>query len=99
MVIQVQHNQSLIDIAVQEYGSALAVFDLGFANGISITDNLTPGQKITLPKNNLINDDVANYFAGRGQKIATSISAELLLILNQTGIGFMEIENNFEVTS
>jgi hypothetical protein len=71
-VITVIENQSLIDIAIQQDGSALCAFDWAAANGLSITDVLTPGQQLIEPLSDYRNVDVANYFGKKSQKIAAS---------------------------
>lgn len=40
----------MFDLALQELGSVKAVFELAFANGISITENLHPGQTLDIPE-------------------------------------------------
>jgi hypothetical protein len=71
MTVTVIGNQSLLDIAIQEYGSALSIVDLALANSISITEKLVPGQKLVLPISSYTNSDIVNYFKGKNQKIAT----------------------------
>ncbi|WP_264520397.1 hypothetical protein [Flavobacterium sp. N1994] len=58
----IRHNQSLLDIAVQECGSVFAAFDLAVANEISVTEELVPGQKIIIPNSDNTFEQVANYF-------------------------------------
>ena len=45
----VLNNQSLWDIALQEYGTVEAVFELARANDMGVTDLLTAGQELVLP--------------------------------------------------
>lgn len=73
-MITVIENQSLLDIAVQYYGNALAAFDLAVVNKISITDVLVPGQQLIKPTSEFNNIDVSKYFEARNQMIATAIS-------------------------
>ncbi len=49
MAIAIQ-NQTLLDLAIQECGSVAAAFELAVANGMSLTDDLTPGQNISIPE-------------------------------------------------
>ena len=65
MEVRVLHNQSLLDIAIQEYGTASGVFVLAVANGLDVTDALKPGQVLTIPEWNQKNTDVAGYFKSR----------------------------------
>lgn len=95
----IQENQSLFDIAVQEDGSVLAVFEWAVANGFSITDVLVPGQKLIAPKSSFRNGDVANYFKGRNQQVATcSTLGNDKLPIQPSGIGAMIIATDFIVT-
>jgi hypothetical protein len=72
MKIYVAENQSVFDIAIQYLGSALAAIDVALANNISLTDVLQPGQQLVIPDSGFRNDEVANYFTGRNQGIATN---------------------------
>jgi hypothetical protein len=91
-------NQSLLDIAIQEDGSVLAAFDWAFANGLSITDDLFPGQKLIAPVSAYRNADVANYFLGKRQLIATGFNIEDgSSIIPTLGIGTMRIGTTFIV--
>src|SRR6187402_1293580 len=71
-VINVIENQSLLDIAIQEDGCVLAVFDWAINNGLSITDKLTPGQRIKMPKSEAFRyDELASFFKSNNTMIAT----------------------------
>ena len=70
--ITVIQNQSLMDIAVQNDGCVLAVFDYAIANGISITDGLDPGQKLKMPISEEFRyNDLASYFKSNNTFIST----------------------------
>ena len=56
----VQAGQTLLDIAVQEYGTIEAVFMLAKANDMSITDSLQAGQQIEIPEK-VYNSELADY--------------------------------------
>jgi hypothetical protein len=71
-MITIIENQSLLDVALQENGNALAAFDLAIKNGINITDDLTPGQKLSEVKSELDLVEVFDYFRGKGKLIATA---------------------------
>lgn len=85
-------NQSVFDVAVQESGSVLAAFDWALKNGLSLTDDLEPGQQLISPNSDFFNTDVAGYFKGKKQMIATS-GVKMTTI----GIGKMKIGKNFIV--
>lgn len=88
-------NQSLLDIAIQEDGNILAAFEWALANGISITDMLASGQKLNALSSRYRNVDVANYFKGKSQMVATALNNDELF--PSLGIGGMIIETNFTV--
>lgn len=48
--VTVKPNQTLADIAVQEYGSLSALFLLAEANGIAPAARLQPGRVLRLPE-------------------------------------------------
>lgn len=72
MLHQVLHNQSILDIAIQEDGSVFAALNWSMSNGIPISEVLTAAQNITVPamKENAF-DEVANFFKNRNIIIAT----------------------------
>lgn len=71
-VISVIENQSLLDVAIQEDGCVLAGLEWAIYNGLSITDLITPGQKLNMPKSTEFRyEDLANYFNEKSQLIAT----------------------------
>lgn len=77
-MITVLSNQSLLDIAIQEDGNVLAAFEWALANGISITEELVPGQKLFVPSSVNRDNDIAQYFKSKTQNIATSYPVQLL---------------------
>lgn len=95
MQTTVLHNQSLLDIAIQEDGSMLTTFEWALANGLSITDELEPGQKLTTPNSNFNNSEVAEYFKRKNIKVATAIKKELVPL--GLGIEYMRVGINFKV--
>ena len=94
-MITVLSNQSLLDIAIQEDGNILAAFEWAVANGVAITDMLVSGQKLNAPNSSYRNADVANYFKGKSQMVATALNNDELF--PSLGIGGMIIETNFTV--
>lgn len=98
MKTTVIENQSIVDIGVQESGSALAAFDLAFENGLSITDELEPGQQLNEIVSVDANKNAADYFKGKKQMIAcgSNVGTEELPE-KPVGIGAMIIQNDFIV--
>lgn len=95
-MINVIENQSLIDVSVQEHGSALTAFEWALKNGFSITDDLYAGQKLIIPESTFKNADVADYFKGKNQMVACGSKMGIeSLPVKPIGIGAMIIENDF----
>ena len=97
MVI-VLHNQSLFDISIRYTGTIENAFKIAVANGLSLTDELEPGAQLIIPEVEM-NNDVVNYFAGKGIQPATGLTENDLLIAQtvQRGIGYMQIGKTFKV--
>lgn len=70
----VQAGQTLLDIAVQEYGTIEAAFMLAKANDLSITDTLQAGQEIEIPEK-VYDAELADYCQRNGICPATSETA------------------------
>jgi len=58
MKVTVMQGQSLVDIAMQVYGSAEGVFALAKENGLSVTDEVSPGQVLTYDPGNVVEKSV-----------------------------------------
>ncbi|MDR3326900.1 MAG: LysM domain-containing protein [Prevotellaceae bacterium] len=92
MNITALNNQSLFDIAIQEFGSADAAFDIALANDISITQTLETGRVLQLPTAiERFNRPIADYYKNRRLSPATASDTNNL----PTGIGFWTIDINF----
>jgi len=70
--MKVLQGQSLFDIAIQELGSAEAAFDLAVLNGVSITDDVSTGDELSLPA--VVDKAIASYYANRGFVPVTAIT-------------------------
>lgn len=71
----VSTGQSLVDVALQELGHVEALFDLADANGLSLTEALTPGTKLVIPASAAALPDVASYFTGLAYRVNTGAGA------------------------
>jgi len=63
------NNQSLVDVALQEYGSIEGLVDIALRNGKSITSDLQVGEVLQIGE--VISKDVAQYFKVNNLKVAT----------------------------
>lgn len=100
MKLTVKHNQSLFDLAIQEFGSPEAAIEIALLNDLSITDRLESGQELELPKESEFeNNEVLKYYSKNNIKPATSDSIEGTVdsINTLDGIGYMVIESTFIV--
>lgn len=76
MQITILHNQSLFDVLLQHTGSLTGIFDVAMVNGLSIAQNLTPGQKLTIPDSVEKDKDILNYYKAKNVQPATAIVVE-----------------------
>lgn len=72
MKVTVLSGQTLTDIAMQVYGSAEGVFTLAIENGLDVTVDLQPGQKLTYQAENILERTIVNYYAMNGICPATA---------------------------
>ena len=85
----VKQGQSILDLAVQYYGTVEGVMDIAIKNGISITDSLVAGSEFIIsPVNNL----TAKYIKDKGIVVATGHE-----IQQPQGIGYWNIGGQFIV--
>jgi len=95
---QVLHNQSLLDIAIQNNGTLISAFELALKNGTSVTKELTPGESIEVSESSLIDTIIVAYFQNKNQIIATGLdNSGDQDLLPQLGIGSMAIGSTFIV--
>ncbi len=87
-------NQTTLDIAIQYCGSADSALDTAIANGLSLTDSLTPGQTLTLPEIPA-NRGMVNYYGVNGIKPATGTTQDGA---PPGGISYMGIQIDFIVS-
>ncbi|WP_136464950.1 hypothetical protein [Flagellimonas onchidii] len=91
--------QSIFDIALQNYGNITAVFDMAFANGLSITEELAAGQTILIGENGDLNEpDVLGFYKAHNIKPATGANLRAHDTPSTAiGIGKMSINGTFIV--
>lgn len=87
----VEQGQCLVDMAIQYNGNALAIFDIALINGISLTEDIVPGQE--LKETAVLDNRIKNYFS----KI-TPASGNDADILVQQGIGYWYIGLDFIIS-
>ncbi|CAD0007564.1 hypothetical protein [Flavobacterium salmonis] len=95
---QILHNQSFFDIAIQNIGTPISAFTIAFKNGLSITDDPTPGEIIEVLESDLLDTVKVDYFNNKNLIIATGFNGlNSENIIPEVGIGTMVINSNFIV--
>ncbi len=86
--------QSLFDLAIQHAGAADDAIAIALENGLSLTDDIIPGQNIntTEPKAN----SITQYYATNQLQPATAVSTTEINLPG--GINYMGIEIDFIVS-
>ena len=97
MIVTVLHNQSLLDIAIQHTGSVANVFLIAQANGLAVSDEITPGDELIVPDTVVLDTDIKTYYTSRAIQPATTITEQIAEIVKQRGIGYMQIGRTFKV--
>lgn len=87
--IQVKDGQNIIDIALQYYGSAEAVFDLAFDNNLSLSEALAPGRILIIDPVKIVRNDIVQYYKNNNIIIATGNEAEAA-VTGDFGVEFNE---------
>ena len=97
-MVTVLHNQSLFDISIRYTGTIENAFKIAVANGLSLTDELEPGAQLIIPADVEMNNDIVNYFAGKGIQPATGFNyIESEITPELEGISYWILNKNFIV--
>ena len=94
--IQILHNQSILDIAIQHTGSVFNAFAIATANDMAVSETLIAGTSILIPDNVLNDESILNYYKAKEIQPATSLT-DVQSVIEYKGIGYMIIEDNFKV--
>ena len=99
MQVEVLHNQSLLDLALQHTGTIESIFELAMLNNLSITDDVVAGKVLTIPTETFTNNDILTYYIAKKIQPATSFSQEYKRISErQEGISKWAINLDFVVS-
>lgn len=90
----VLHNQTILDLSMQELGSVEYMFEVAMANGLSITDKLAAGNDILIPviETTSREKETARILQQKRNKPASD-DDEPENQLPPSGIGYMKIIN------
>lgn len=93
---QIIIKQSLLDVAIQQCGAATAAFELAVLNGLSVSNELAPGQLVN--SDTVADASVADYYRNRNLKPATALTdADKDVINMPEGISYWGINVDFVV--
>ena len=70
--VVVLNGQSLFDIALQEFGTVEAVFDIALLNELSVTDSLDAGTELSLPSSTDTDELILKHYKKNNIKPATN---------------------------
>ncbi|GAA4156572.1 hypothetical protein GCM10022217_15710 [Chryseobacterium ginsenosidimutans] len=87
MKVQVLHNQSFLDIAIQYTGDPLTAFDIAYLNNMSISEPLSADMILDVPK--ITNTQILSP--------ATEMITDIIEVKPLSGVGYWEIETEFTV--
>lgn len=97
MQVTVQHNQTMVDIPLQEYGALDKLFVMAQGIGKSITADLIAGELIDIPVVDLnAKEKSISYLLKRIINVVASGFIDPTL--NRRGIGYMKIQTSFIVS-
>ncbi|UGU15221.1 hypothetical protein LS482_16230 [Sinomicrobium kalidii] len=90
--------QSLLDMTLQETGSAENVLALALQNGLSLTEDLKPGQVIEIPEEVIREQDrdVVRYYQNRNHRPATAMQNDV--VIYPEGISYWTVNIDFIVS-
>lgn len=92
----VLHNQSFADFALHHCGKLESLFDLSISNGVSITEEITPGTLLEVQDTVDKADDIVSFYKLKNIKPASSFVGSTLPNI-PTGIDYMIIGTDFIV--
>ncbi|MFJ1492532.1 hypothetical protein [Capnocytophaga canis] len=102
MQIVILHNQSLLDTCLQHTGTIESLFELALANDLSVTDDLTAGQVLSLPLSEgdgTKDKDILNYYTAKNIQPATGFTQTDLQVLERLeGISIWAVNLDFKVS-
>lgn len=96
--MEVRHGQSLLDIAIQETGSAEEALTIALMNGKCLTEALGSGEQIEVPDDEEGNRDTHEFYRKRHILPATASTKEEEALSPYGGIAYMGIGIDFIVS-
>lgn len=94
--IKAGEGQTLIDIAMQYCGDAMRLFEIAELNNLDITDDLTGGQTLIVPDEEIDKNKIVIEFS-KFDLVPSSKDDEADIIVRLEGIDYWAIEDDFVV--
>jgi len=88
MIKKAQYGQNLMDIAIQQFGSAASLIELAAANNLPIDADLQPGETVIIPDTHPANaiPVFADYLIQNNQIVVSGESpADLEILITNEG--------------
>lgn len=85
MTVIAKHNQSLLDVSIQAFGTLEALFEIAFKNDTSPTNELIENEELELPEFENGQTEIMAFYAKNKLKPATALS--------DADFAIVEIEN------
>lgn len=79
-------------------GTVENAFMIAKANNMPLSEKLTAGASLLIPLDVINDRDVLNYYKSRTIQPATALTEESEVVVEQKGIGYMEIGKTFKVS-
>ena len=91
MNYKVSDGQNYVDIALEQYGRAESIVDLMLNNNLSLVDELTNGQILSIDSSLVKKAEIVNYYINRSKVVNTGKYVEIgnNQFLLQSGAGLL----------
>lgn len=77
-MITIEHNQSLLDIAIQEYGDVQMAVELAVLNNMPLSGELAVGRDIVTTGLRVVSSSIVENFKRNGVIPATGVTIEII---------------------
>ena len=77
MTTTVLHNQTLVDVAIQQTGKAENLLKIAMANNLVPTEPIAPGTIIEIPVTVDIDEDIVRFYQANNVMPATALGDDL----------------------
>ena len=74
--VTIKHNQSVLDLSIQTFGTLNGFIELAFVNDISVTDELIEGEELILAKLKNEQTEILNFYNKHQIKPISALSDE-----------------------